>query len=156
MSRTDYYNDPQAPRANHIIPGASAVVTNQEGDILLHLRADNQLWGLPGGGMEIGESIAQTIKREVREETGLRVRPEYIVGIYSDPKHVVAFSDGEVRQQFSICFACSIIGGKLRSSSESHAVQFFKPAQLKTLPMHRSTRLRIRHYLEHRAQPYFS
>src|SRR5690242_11521950 len=119
MTRTDYYNHPMAPKANRIIPAASAIVTNQEGDILLHLRADNQLWGLPGGGMEIGESIAQTIKREVREETGLRVRPEYIVGIYSDPKHVVAFSDGEVRQQFSICFACSIIGGKLRSSAES-------------------------------------
>jgi 8-oxo-dGTP pyrophosphatase MutT (NUDIX family) len=156
MTRTDYYNDPQAPKANRIVPAASAIVTDDMGRILLHLRADNGLWALPGGGMELGESIAQTIRREVREETGLRVRPEAIVGIYSDPRYVAAFADGEVRQQFSICFACALLGGKLKTSRESQQVAFFTPAQIKRLPMHRSTRLRIGHYLEHRSQPYFS
>jgi ADP-ribose pyrophosphatase YjhB (NUDIX family) len=156
MTRTDYYNDPQAPKANRIAPAASAIVTDDAGRILLHLRADNDLWALPGGGMELGESLAQTVVREVKEETGLRVRPESIVGIYSDPKHVVAFADGEVRQQFSVCFACTLLGGKLKTSTESQKVALFTPAQIKRLPMHRSTRLRIRHFLEHRSRPYFS
>ena len=154
MARIDYLNDSNAPPANSLVPAASAIVMNGEGKILLHRRSDNTLWGLPGGAMEVGESIGETVVREVKEETGLDVVPEYIVGIYSNPKHVIAFSDGEVRQEFSICFACRIVGGRLRVSEESFEVSFFTPDEVKRLPMHESNRMRIRHYLEHRAQPY--
>ena len=104
--------------------------------------------------MEVGESIGETVVREVKEETGLDVVPEYIVGIYSNPKHVIAFSDGEVRQEFSVCFVCRIVGGELRVSEESFEVSFFTPDEVEQLPMHESNHMRIRHYLEHRAQPY--
>lgn len=154
MARIDYLNDSNAPRANSLVPAASAIVMNGEGKILLHRRSDNTLWGLPGGAMEVGESIGETVVREVKEETGLDVVPEYIVGIYSNPKHVIAFSDGEVRQEFSVCFACRIAGGELRVSEESFEVSFFTPDKAERLPMHESNRIRIRHYLEHRAQPY--
>ena len=72
MTRIDYWNNPHAPTANSLVPAASAVVINNEGKILLHRRSDNDLWALPGGAMEIGESISETIVREVKEETGLR------------------------------------------------------------------------------------
>jgi ADP-ribose pyrophosphatase YjhB (NUDIX family) len=147
MSRIDYFNDPHAPKANRIVPAASAIVRNNEGKILLERRSDNALWGLPGGAMEIGESIGETIVREVREETGLEVVPNCIVGIYSNPKHVIAYSDGEIRQQFSICFACTVIGGEIQVSKESFEVAFFSPEDIENLAMHESTRLRIRHYL---------
>ena len=150
MSRIDYYNDPHAPRANSIVPAASAVIRNGEGKILLQRRCDNALWGLPGGAMEIGESIGETIIREVKEETGLEIVPGYIVGIYSNPKHVIAYSNGEVRQQFSICFACTITGGKLQVSEESFEVAFFRPEEIEQLDMHESTRLRIRHFLTYK------
>ncbi len=104
--------------------------------------------------MEVGESIGETVVREVKEETGLDVVPEYIVGIYSNPKHVIAFSDGEVRQEFSVCFVCRIVGGELGVSEESFEVSFFTPDEVEQLPMHESNRMRIRHYLEHRVQPY--
>jgi len=104
--------------------------------------------------MEIGESIGETVVREVKEETGLDVAIEYLVGIYSNPKHILAFSDGEVRQEFSICFACRIVGGRLRVSEESFEVSFFTPDEAERLPMHESNCMRIRHYLEHTAQPY--
>jgi ADP-ribose pyrophosphatase YjhB (NUDIX family) len=113
-NRIDYYNDPHAPKANSIVPAASAIVTNDDGNILLQRRTDNGLWGLPGGALEIGESIGETIVREVKEETGLEVVPKSIVGVYSNPKHVIAYSDGEVRQQFSLCFACTVTGGELQ------------------------------------------
>ena len=150
MGRTDYYHDPNAPKANSLVPGASAVVVNDEGEILLHRRRDNARWALPGGVMDIGESIGQAIVREVREETGLDVEPEYIIGVYSDPGHVFAYDDGEVRQQFSICFACRILGGKLQASEESYEVGFFTPDQIRGLDMHPSIRQRIQHYLEQR------
>ena len=77
--------------------------------------------------MDIGESIGETVVREVKEETGLDVKPEYIIGVYINPKHIIAFSDGEVRQQFSICFYCTIVGGEIRASEESYEVAFFSP-----------------------------
>ncbi len=152
MGRIDYYHDPNAPRANSLVPGASAVVVNDEGKILLQRRSDNARWALPGGVMDIGESIGQSIIREVREETGFEVEPEYIIGVYSDPGHVFAYDDGEVRQQFSICFACRIVAGTLRVSEESTEVAFFSPEEIDDLDMHESIRIRIRHYFQRRPQ----
>ena len=154
MQRIDHYNDPDAPRANTLIPAASAIITNEHGEILLHRRSDNNLWALPGGTMEIGESIRQTVIREVREETGLQVEPERVLGIYSNPKHVIEYPDGEVRQEFSICFACTIVGGKLHTSSESLELAFFTPQNIEQARMHDSTRLRIQHFLEHKQTPF--
>lgn len=154
MTRIDYYNDPAAPRANNIVPAASAIVTDAEGRILLHRRRGNQLWSIPGGGMEIGETIRETVIREVKEETGLDIEPERLVGIYSNPNHVTAYDDGEVRQQFSVCFACRLVGGHLRSDDdESLAVGFFTPDEIERLPVHPSIRLRITHFLQQRSEP---
>lgn len=97
MARTDYYNDPDAPTPNSVVPSASAIVADDQGRILLVKRRDNTLWALPGGGHDIGETIEQTAIREVKEETGLEVAVTGLVGIYTDPAHVVAFTDGEVR-----------------------------------------------------------
>jgi ADP-ribose pyrophosphatase YjhB (NUDIX family) len=153
VRRIDHLYDPDAPTANRLVPGASAVVLDEAGRILLHRRDDNELWSIPGGGMEVGERIADTVVREVREETGLEVEPEAIVGIYSNPQHVVEYGDGEIRQQFSVCFACRLVGGELATSDESLEVGFFTPAEIEAMPVHESIRLRIRHYLEHRPQP---
>jgi ADP-ribose pyrophosphatase YjhB (NUDIX family) len=73
VSGRDYYNDPEAPLAQRIVPAVTAFVTNGEGEILLERRSDNGRWGLPGGVQGIGESITQTVVREVREETGIDV-----------------------------------------------------------------------------------
>ena len=152
MARTDYYDDPDAPPANSLVPGGSAIVANDRGEIVLQHRTDNQLWALPGGTMDIGETLAGAVVREVREETGLRVEPVRIVGIYSDPRHVFVYDDGEVRQEFNVCLACRIVGGELAVSEESHEVRFFEPGEVDRLDMHPSIRLRIRDYLE-RSEP---
>ncbi|WP_155256768.1 NUDIX domain-containing protein, partial [Mycobacterium avium] len=69
MARIDYYNDPDAPPANSVVPSTTAVVTDEQARILLIKRRDNDLWALPGGGMDLGESIVETAVREVKEET---------------------------------------------------------------------------------------
>jgi ADP-ribose pyrophosphatase YjhB (NUDIX family) len=152
--RIDYYDDPAAPTPNRIVPAVTAVVPNEAGEILLQRRADNGLWALPGGVVEVGESVAQALLREVKEETGLDVEPVGIVGVYSDPRHVIAYADGEVRQQFNLCFAARIVGGALRGSDESTEVRFVAPAEFDRLPMHQAQRLRIKHFLERRPTPY--
>jgi ADP-ribose pyrophosphatase YjhB (NUDIX family) len=153
MARIEHFNDPSAPVANNLVPAASAVVAGQAGRILLIERTDNNLWTIPGGGMEVGETIAETAVREVKEETGLDVAVQRLVGLYSNPRHVVEYSDGEVRQQFSVCFACSIIGGQLATSSESRRVGFFLPEEIQAMPLHESIRLRIHDYLASHPAP---
>src|SRR5258708_9659359 len=113
MARVDYYYDPEAPQANSLVVGSSAAVVDDEGRILLQRRSDSGNWALPGGAMDIGETFAQSAIREVKEETGFDVRIDRIIGIYSDPAHVFAYDDGEVRQEFSICLAGTIAGGTL-------------------------------------------
>jgi ADP-ribose pyrophosphatase YjhB (NUDIX family) len=153
MARIEYVQDPNAPAPNSVVVAASAVVINDQGKIVLHRRSDNARWSIPGGAMELGESIAETAVREVKEETGLDVEVERLVGIYSDPGFVVAYSDGEVRQQFSICFACRVTGGKVATSDESLEVGFFRPDDIDDLPMGEAIRLRVRHFLESHDQP---
>jgi 8-oxo-dGTP pyrophosphatase MutT (NUDIX family) len=147
MARRDYYDDPAAPAPNAIVPAVTAVVQDDEGRVLLIHRTDNDRWALPGGGTELGESVTQTVVREVREETGIDVEVLGLVGIYSDPRHVIAYDDGEVRQQFSLCFRARPIGGTLTMSAESTEVRWIAPSDLVGLNVHPSMRLRIDHGL---------
>ena len=156
MARVDYYRDPAAPPANSIVVGVTAVVRNTTGHLLMIRRTDNDLYAIPGGGQEVGETISGTVVREVQEETGITVEVTGLIGIYSDPEHVIAFTDGEVRQEFSICFRARPVAGELRTSSESKEVLWADPARLDELTIHPSIRLRIQHGLDDRAEPYFA
>jgi ADP-ribose pyrophosphatase YjhB (NUDIX family) len=154
MARTDYYNDPDAPPANSVVPSTTAVVTDHQDRIVLIRRRDNDLWALPGGGMELGESIVDTAVREVKEESGLDVEVTGLIGVYTNPYHVMAYTDGEVRQQFSLCFTTRLVGGDILIDPESTDIACTNPQDISALNMHPSMRLRIQHYLEHRATPY--
>jgi ADP-ribose pyrophosphatase YjhB (NUDIX family) len=155
MARIDYFRDPHAPKANSVVPSASAVVLDDAGQLLIIHKTDNDLWALPGGGHDIGENITDTVVREVREETGIEVEIERLTGVYTDPQHVMAYDDGEVRQQFTICFRARPTGGALRTSSESKEVRWISRSELDDLDIHPSMRLRIEHGMdENRTAPY--
>ncbi|MFE3170406.1 NUDIX hydrolase [Amycolatopsis sp. NPDC059090] len=155
MARVDYYNDPNAPKANSIAVAVSAFIQDDEGRILMIRRTDNDLFAIPGGQLELGETLAEAAVREVREETGIECEITGVIGLYSDPKHVIAYDDGEVRQEFSICFRASPRGGELTTSSESAQVGWVDPSQLPSLRVHASIELRIKHGLEGGA-PFFT
>ncbi|MCB8903506.1 MULTISPECIES: NUDIX domain-containing protein [unclassified Streptomyces] len=143
MTRTDYFDDPAAPKANSIVPAVTAFVVNEEGEVLLERRSDNGRWGMPGGVQEIGENIAGTVRREVLEETGISVEVIGLVGIFTDPGHVIEFSDGEVRQEFSLCFRARAISGEIKVSSESFEVRWVPRSDVESLDMAPTTRLRL-------------
>ncbi len=148
MGRTEYYDDPSAPTPNSLVPAATVFVQDDAGRVLMVQRSDNGLWALPGGVMEVGETLGQAAEREVLEESGYEVKVVDVVGIYSDPRHVIAYSDGEVRQQFAICFRALLMGGETRGSDETPELGWIDAVALDELPMHPSTRLRVHHGLE--------
>jgi 8-oxo-dGTP pyrophosphatase MutT (NUDIX family) len=156
LARVDYFNDPAAPPINSVVPSVTVAVRDNEGRLLLIHKVDNDLWALPGGGHDPGESIIDTAVREVREETGIDVEIMGLVGTYTDPRHVMAYDDGEVRQQFSLCFLGRALGGKAREDgTETKAVRWVEPGRIDALNIHPSMRLRIKHALdETRRVPY--
>ncbi|RSN08309.1 NUDIX hydrolase [Nonomuraea sp. WAC 01424] len=152
--RIDYYNDPDAPPPNSLVPSVNVAVTNEAGALLLIRRSDNDNWALPGGAIDLGESIPAAAIRETLEETGITCEITGIVGTYSDPKHVIFYtSNGEARQEFSIVLTARPISGEPTPSSESREVQWVAREDIESYQMDRSMRMRINHYLE-AAGPY--
>src|SRR5262249_4540775 len=112
-------------------PGAAAVVFNAQGEVLLQHRSDDGRWGLPGGALEPGEEPADTVVREVWEETGLHVVPERIVGVYAGSDGFHTYPDGNQAAFVSIVFACRVTGGELNlQDGEALALHYFSPADL--------------------------
>ncbi|WP_097319149.1 NUDIX domain-containing protein [Paractinoplanes atraurantiacus] len=142
--RIDFYDDPSAPRATSLVPSANVVVTNEAGEVLLVRRSDNGNWALPGGAMDLGESLPETAVRETLEETGIQVEITGLVGIYTDPRHVILYtSNGEVRQEFSVVLSARLIGGAPTTSEETTEVRWTSAREIDSLPMDRSMRLRL-------------
>jgi 8-oxo-dGTP pyrophosphatase MutT (NUDIX family) len=138
-----------------VVPSANVVVVNEDGKILLIRRTDNGNVALPGGGMDLGESITQAAIREVKEETGLDVKITGLVGIYTNPHHLIEYtSDGEVRQEFSVVFTAEPTGGTPTTTAEASKVVWSDPADVADMQMHPSMRQRIEHYRQGLAAPY--
>jgi ADP-ribose pyrophosphatase YjhB (NUDIX family) len=137
------------------VPGAQVYVRDADGRILLQRRADSGNWSAPGGVMELGESLAAAAVREVREETGLDVELTGLLGVYTDPGHLIAYADGEVRQEFVVAFTGRVVDGQLRGSDESMEVRWVEPAELDDLPVHPTVRRRITHCLSGSQIAYF-
>jgi ADP-ribose pyrophosphatase YjhB (NUDIX family) len=150
--RIDYYDDPNAPQATTIVPSVNVIVENDKGEILLIQRSDNGNWALPGGAIDIGESLTQAAIREVHEETGITCQITGLVGIYTDPKHVILYiSNNEARQEFSIVLTARAMDGEPTESDESSQVQWIALGEIERYPMHMTMRLRIADFLERSA-----
>jgi ADP-ribose pyrophosphatase YjhB (NUDIX family) len=152
--RIDYYDDPGAPKANSLVPSVNVVVVNDAGEVLMIRRSDNDNWAVPGGAIDLGESVSQAAVRETREESGIECEITGIIGIYSDPKHVILYtSNGEVRQEFSIVLTARPLSGQPTPSSESSEVRWVPVSAVHEHTMDRSMRIRINDYLARKESP---
>ena len=141
--RIDYYDDPAAPAANSVKPSASAFVLHN-GKVLLTQRVDNGNWSMPSGAHDPGESLTKTAVRETLEETGITVRPTDVVGVFTDPRHVIHYtSDGEVRQEFNVVYRADYVSGEPTPSAETTRVEWVSVDDIEALPMDASQRKRI-------------
>jgi mutator protein MutT len=109
--------------------GVGAVVVH-EGRVLLVRRGKDPLrgrWVVPGGSVELGESLEQAVVREVREETGLQVRPREVVAVFDR----IEREGAGVRYHFVIVdFLCDFVGGTLAAASDAEDAVFVAPADL--------------------------
>jgi ADP-ribose pyrophosphatase YjhB (NUDIX family) len=114
----------------------TALIFDSRGHVLMQRRSDFDWWGLPGGVIERGEAAAECVTREVREETGLHVRPVWLVGTYSGPQYAVTYPNGDRVQQFTLCLACGVVGGRLRpDGAEITGLAYHDPANPPETPI---------------------
>ena len=139
------YIQPLRSRIGHdlvFLPAVSALIFNDRNEILLHQSSDDRKWYLIGGAMEPGEQPADACVREVREETGLIVVPERVVGVYTSPN--VTYPNGDQVNYVGIAFRCRVVGGHLHiADEESLDVRYFALDQLPELRP--DQRIRIDH-----------
>jgi 8-oxo-dGTP pyrophosphatase MutT (NUDIX family) len=136
--------EPDVSRVIGVRTSVSAVIFDRRGRLLLQQRSDGGQWGLPGGSVEIGESLRDAVVREVSEETGLTVVPGRLVGVYSSPAfQIVRYPDGNSWHYVNACFECRVRAGSLTTCDETLALAWAPLARLPRplLPNHR---IRIR------------
>ena len=114
-----------------IIAGAGVLIFNEQNDLLLQHRRDNQQWGLIGGSMEIGESLEETARREVFEETGLELNELNWFGLFSGKELIYEYPHGDVVVNVTAVYTSRKFKGKLKADKkEGYEVRFFNLNEL--------------------------
>lgn len=141
--RTDFFYCEDAPEANSIKPAAAVAILNSKRELLMLHRKDNKKWTMPGGTLEFGESMVDCALREVKEESGLNIEIKDIIGTYTDPNVRVAYSDGEVRQEFTIVYYGETKDFDVRLDEESSQFIWVPLDEVNNLPLTDSQKRRI-------------
>jgi 8-oxo-dGTP diphosphatase len=153
-TRRVYFHDESAPPASLVVPSVFVAARWRGGRLLLVRRCDSGAWELPGGRVDVGETAVQAAVRETAEEAGVQVLVTGLVGVFTDPAHVIRSRTGQVRQQFAVIFRARVTGGvprpDLRETSEAAWVAV---ADLARLPMEEPSRLWIAAVLAQEDQP---
>lgn len=109
-----------------ILCGAGVIVINSREEILLQHRIDNDLWGLPGGAVELGETVEQAAIREVFEETGVKVKSLKLLGVYSGQDTYYKYPNGDEVYWITVAFISNEFNGKMKPDNyESKECEFF-------------------------------
>ena len=95
-------------RMSPVVAGAAAVI-DTAGKILLMRRTDNQLWSMPAGQMEVGETPAEAVVRETWEETGVRCIPKALIGVYDSRR----WDRGTLHHVYKFTFLCEPVEGQI-------------------------------------------
>lgn len=146
--RKDYAHLPEMPEANSIRPAAAVAIVN-DNRILMLKRTDNSKWTLPGGTLELNESLIDCAVREVKEEAGINVVVKDIIGTYTDPNIRIEYSDGEVRREFTIVYYGESNTTTIEIDNESTEYKWISIDEVQTYPMADSQKRRLRDVVEY-------
>jgi 8-oxo-dGTP pyrophosphatase MutT (NUDIX family) len=147
MGRVEYWNDPAAPKPNSLVPACGVLAVDDAGRVLLQRRRDTGQWAIPMGKQELGETPSQCAVRETLEETGVLTEVTGILGVYSDPGHIVVYIDGEVRQEWELILLGRPVSGTPAANDEASDVGWFTPDELGALDIHSTQWRQLRDWL---------
>ena len=147
MSRVEYWNDPAAPKPNSLVPACGVLAVDDLGRVLLQRRRDTGQWAIPMGKQELGETPTQCAIRETQEETGVLVEVTGMLGVYSDPGHIVAYADGEIRQEWELILLGRPVTGTPSANDEASDVRWVTPGDLGSLDIHPTQWRELRDWL---------
>jgi 8-oxo-dGTP diphosphatase len=143
--RDVYYHDPAAPVPSVVVPSVFVAAGDPDGRLLLVQRCDSGDWELPGGRIDVGENVVDAAVREVAEESGVVVHVTGLIGLYTDPRHIVRSVSGEVRQQFVVLLRASPVSGLPHADRrETSSASWISPQAMDGLPMREPVRAWIR------------
>lgn len=108
-------------------PGSGAFIVNEKGEILLHSRADRDMWGVPGGCQELTETFEETIIREIKEELNLDIKEEdlHLFSVVSGKSRKNSYPNGDVVYSNTVLYEVKKYSGKIKINDESKKAQFF-------------------------------
>jgi len=138
MAISDYLKDLRSKVGHQLlqVPSVAAIVRDENNRILLQ-KTYSDVWSLPAGAIELGETPAQAIIREAWEETNLIVRPLRVVGVFGGEngfRHT--YSNGDAVEYTVILFECETVGGELgKRDDETVELRYFSPEEMPTLPI---------------------
>lgn len=147
MGRVEYWNDPAAPKPNSLVPACGILAVDDLGRVLLQRRRDTGQWAIPMGKQELGETPSQCAIRETQEETGVLTEITGTLGVYSDPGHIVAYTDGEIRQEWELILLGRPVSGSPAVNDEASDVRWVAVADLESLDIHPTQWRQLRDWL---------
>jgi 8-oxo-dGTP pyrophosphatase MutT (NUDIX family) len=130
MAISEYLRDLRAIVGSRLLllPGVAAIVRDADNRVLFMRRSDNGEWSLPAGAIDPGETPAEAVVREVREETGLEVKPARIAGVFGGKGFRVRYENGDEAEYTVIVFDCETVGGRLAAADgEALELRYFAP-----------------------------
>jgi ADP-ribose pyrophosphatase YjhB (NUDIX family) len=110
--------------------GAAVLITDEENHLLMLFRSDNKCWGLPGGAVELGETIETALRREAREETGLEPGSLSLFGVFSGPELFYRYPNGDEVHNITIVYRARFAGGEICLNSEHTEWGWFAPEEI--------------------------
>lgn len=141
-----------------ILPGAMAVIEDEQGRILMTYRRDYEYWEFPAGLADLGETSTANIVREVQEETGLLVEPVALVGLYSEPRWWYGtHPNGDKSHEVGVVYACRVVGGELvreGADAENTAIDWLPVEQVLAQTRFAATAQIMRDYLDRAHWPH--
>jgi 8-oxo-dGTP pyrophosphatase MutT (NUDIX family) len=147
VGRVEYWNDPAAPKPNSLVPACGILAVDDLGRVLVQRRRDTGQWAIPMGKQELGETPSQCAIRETQEETGVLTEITGILGVYSDPGHIVAYTDGEIRQEWELILLGRPVSGSPAVNDEASDVRWVAVADLDSLDIHPTQWRQLRDWL---------
>ena len=138
MGMSNYYQDLRDKLGSGLIfmPSVAGIVRNESGEILFQNKGNGEKWSLPAGAIELGEAPAEAVVREVWEETGLKVLPEKLLGVFGGKEFRYEYPNGHKVEYVVFVFECRPVGGEHKPiDSETAELRYFRPDNMPELAL---------------------